>query len=317
MPLPLPNLDNRSYTDLVEEARALIPTYDPFWTDHNPSDPGITLIELFAWLTEMLIYQADHVPDARYETFLKLLNGSGWTLMSDLDTAKRQSVLALRERYRAVSCEDFEYLATRTWPKTPEAQALGDEGIVRRARCVSKRNLDLPNSTTRDAPEHISLVVVPGAPSDIQQLLPSEALRAALWKFLDERRLLTMRHHVVGPNYVKVALTAKLFPRADAKPGDVKQAAVRHILAFFHPLTGGPDHSGWPFGRDVYVSEVYQVLEQIPIIDYVEDVVLATPDFTAPDPSREQRTNGSLIGITLETHELVTMNVDADSFTIG
>src|SRR5690349_4133941 len=53
MPLPLPNLDDRSYTDLVEEARRLIPTYAPEWTNHNPSDPGIMLIELFAYLTEM------------------------------------------------------------------------------------------------------------------------------------------------------------------------------------------------------------------------------------------------------------------------
>ena len=62
MPLPLPNLDDRSYTDLVEEARRLIPTYAPEWTNHNPSDPGIMLIELFAYLTEMLIYRLNRSP---------------------------------------------------------------------------------------------------------------------------------------------------------------------------------------------------------------------------------------------------------------
>src|SRR3954454_9376688 len=75
MPLTLPKLDDRSYADLLEEARTLIPSLDPAWTDHNPTDPGITLIELFAWLAEMLIYRADQVPDRHRLAFLKLLNG--------------------------------------------------------------------------------------------------------------------------------------------------------------------------------------------------------------------------------------------------
>ena len=57
MPIPLPNLDDRSFDELTAEARALIPGLQPDWTDHNPSDPGITLVELLAWLTEMLLFQ--------------------------------------------------------------------------------------------------------------------------------------------------------------------------------------------------------------------------------------------------------------------
>ena len=48
MPLRLPNLDDRRYADLMTEARRLISLYDPEWTNHNPSDPGITVVELFA-----------------------------------------------------------------------------------------------------------------------------------------------------------------------------------------------------------------------------------------------------------------------------
>src|SRR6266699_1306572 len=59
MPVPLPNLDDRRYDDLVAEARGLIPSLDSTWTNHNPSDPGITLVELFAWLSEMLMYRID------------------------------------------------------------------------------------------------------------------------------------------------------------------------------------------------------------------------------------------------------------------
>lgn len=68
-----PNLDDRTWRDLVEQARALIPHYAPEWTDHNPSDLGITLIELFAWLTEQLIYRLNRVPEKSYIAFLNLL----------------------------------------------------------------------------------------------------------------------------------------------------------------------------------------------------------------------------------------------------
>ncbi|MBW2122449.1 MAG: hypothetical protein JRH07_11460, partial [Deltaproteobacteria bacterium] len=73
MPIPLPNLDDRTFTDLVEEMRALIPRYAPAWTDHNVSDPGITLVELFAWLAEALIYRLNRIPEASEVRFLELL----------------------------------------------------------------------------------------------------------------------------------------------------------------------------------------------------------------------------------------------------
>src|SRR4051812_27672969 len=100
MPIPLPNLDDRTFDDLTAEARSLIPTLQPTWTNHNVTDPGITLIELLAWLTEMLIFQVNQVPPAHYEKFLRLLNGPGWTRpdTQSLDAAARQSVLALRQR---------------------------------------------------------------------------------------------------------------------------------------------------------------------------------------------------------------------------
>jgi hypothetical protein len=59
MPLPPLDLDTRTYADLVEEARSLIPRYAPQWTDYNASDPGITLLELFAWLVEQDIYRVN------------------------------------------------------------------------------------------------------------------------------------------------------------------------------------------------------------------------------------------------------------------
>jgi predicted phage baseplate assembly protein len=71
--LPKPNLDDRTFKDLVEECILRIPRYCPEWTNYNPSDPGITLIELFAWLTDQMLLRFNQVPLRNYVTFLELL----------------------------------------------------------------------------------------------------------------------------------------------------------------------------------------------------------------------------------------------------
>lgn len=71
--LPKSNLDDRTFKDLVEECILRIPRYCPEWTNHNPSDPGITLIELFAWLTDQMLLRFNQVPRRNYVAFLELL----------------------------------------------------------------------------------------------------------------------------------------------------------------------------------------------------------------------------------------------------
>lgn len=68
-----PNLDDRSFQDLVDEAKRLIPRFCPDWTDHNVSDPGVALIELFAWMTESMIYRLNQVPEKTHITFLDMV----------------------------------------------------------------------------------------------------------------------------------------------------------------------------------------------------------------------------------------------------
>lgn len=68
-----PNLDDRRYDDLITEARALIPRYLPEWTNHNHSEPGMTLVHLFGWFTEQTIFRLNQVPELHYVKFLQLL----------------------------------------------------------------------------------------------------------------------------------------------------------------------------------------------------------------------------------------------------
>jgi predicted phage baseplate assembly protein len=71
--LPNSDLDDRRFKDLVEECILRIPRYTPEWTNHNPGDPGITLIELFAWLTDQMGMRFNQVPRRNYIAFLELL----------------------------------------------------------------------------------------------------------------------------------------------------------------------------------------------------------------------------------------------------
>src|ERR1700722_197832 len=75
MPLAalLPVIDNRTFDDLIAEARTRIPRYTPEWTDFNPGDAGFALVELFAWMTELLTYRLNQVPDLNYIKFLQLI----------------------------------------------------------------------------------------------------------------------------------------------------------------------------------------------------------------------------------------------------
>lgn len=76
MSLPSPSLDDRTFQQLVDEAKRRIPDLVPEWTDHNVSDPGVALIELFAWMTESLLYRLNQVPDRLYVKFLELMGVS-------------------------------------------------------------------------------------------------------------------------------------------------------------------------------------------------------------------------------------------------
>ena len=73
MALPAPDLDDRGFLDLVNDAKRLVMRRCPEWTDHNVSDPGVTLIETFAYMTDQLLFRLNRVPDRLYLKFLDLI----------------------------------------------------------------------------------------------------------------------------------------------------------------------------------------------------------------------------------------------------
>jgi len=118
--LPQITLDDRRFQELVSEARMRIARTSPEWTEHNVSDPGITLIELFAWMTDMLVYRLNRVPDKLHVALLELLG-----IRLHGPTAARTSV---RFRLAAVPQEPVEIPAGATEVGT--LRTASEESIV-------------------------------------------------------------------------------------------------------------------------------------------------------------------------------------------
>ncbi|MEP7120843.1 MAG: baseplate J/gp47 family protein [Byssovorax sp.] len=307
MTLDRMNLDDVDYDDLVARAMTSIPTLYPGWTNENASDPGITLVELFAWLVDMVVYRTNRIPPASYQVFLRLLNGPTWAAVPsrELPGAIRSTMENLRKLYRAVTTRDYESLATGTFPTSAGAPPLEP---IRRITCLGERDVTTA-SPTSDAPGHVSLVVasqLPEAPESPWSD-PSGQLTTALANFFEDRRMITTTVHVTGPVWIPVAVSATLYLENDASPDAVRAAARQAVEDYFHPWTGGRDQAGWPFGQWIYASDVTVLLGAVPGVDCVEGVGLSA---TGASGDNRQRTDGeakntaAVVAIAIEPHEL-------------
>lgn len=113
MTLPVPHLDDRRFQDLVDDAKRLVAARCPEWSDHNVSDPGVTLIETFAFMTDELLYRLNRVPEKLYIAFLDLM---GTTLFPP--TAARAELVF----WLAAPREDIVVVPEHTEVGTPRTE---------------------------------------------------------------------------------------------------------------------------------------------------------------------------------------------------
>jgi len=308
MPLTLPQLDDRTWKDLVEESRALIPSLAPEWTNFNASDPGITLVELFAYLTESLLYRVNRVSEPNQRVFLKLIDGPARQGHGDLATDIRSTLAGLRHCHRAVTAHDFESLA----------MAVNDQPDfkekVARAHCLPRRNLEGGGAAAGlDTPGHVTVLIMPTTRSR-----PSEELLRRVRRILEPARLITTRVHVVAPRFATIGIRITLVIRKDVVPETVRKSAVAALETYFDPIVGGLDGFGWPFSRDIYVSEIYWILARLPGVQYVTRTVDPATQRSLDelvvgpaDSSRLIRNRlGELEAVALQTDELVSAWLD-------
>ncbi len=192
-----------------------------------------------------------------------------------VDEAAVRGPLALRTRDRAVTAEDYEQLAREAAPD------------VARVRCVA---------ADEDPAAGIRVLVVPAAELDesaqmrFADLVPSEATLGAISRHLDARRCVGARVVVEPPFYQGVTVVVKLTAKRRTVVGAVQDRALDALNRYLNPLVGGPDGTGWPFGRPVQSGEIFAVLQGISGVELVDEVRLFGADpITGERGGPEQR----------------------------
>jgi predicted phage baseplate assembly protein len=219
---------------------------------------------------------------------------SGGTDGETLDDLLARGLAFLQEPFRAVSEQDFAFLIQQAVP-----------GKVSRIKVVADQNLE---ALPPEAEAHISVIVLPSrgelalteqpatynAATEIFTLNRTAAVLTAslagtqvkrlyreIFRYLDQRRLITTIVHVVRPVFTIVRLRIDL----QAKPGvnlEVLKKNVGEAMAtFLDPYAGWQEGDGWPYGRDVYRSELYQLLESLEGVDHVTALSMNNDPVTA------------------------------------
>ena len=180
---------------------------------------------------------------------------TGGTDEETVADAKLRASLALKSNDRAVTGEDFEYLAT---------QAPGAN--VKRAFAMPLHHPDFPDG---QIPGVVTVVVVPNslAPNPT----PNQTTLQAVCAYLDQHRLLTSEVYVAGPVYRKVKVAVQLVVDPGSDLATVKNNVQAALNTFFNPLTGGNDSTGWPFGGVIYYSDVYRRIFSIDGVQRIQD----------------------------------------------
>jgi predicted phage baseplate assembly protein len=204
------------------------------------------------------------------------LPAAGGSDAETVEQAKVRAPLEIKSRDRAVTAEDFETLARRA-----------STGVAR-AKCLPSGRHD----------GHVLLVIVPGSDEHqldlTRRLLPSPELLRQVQNYVDERRLVATVLDVIKPVYVEVSLKVTLVRRTIGQSDRVRREIEDRLRRYLHPLHGGRDGKGWPFGRAVYKSDLARIVEDIPGVEMIDGITIYDEDRRAP-----------VDAVRLQAHELV------------
>ena len=184
-----------------------------------------------------------------------------------LEAAKRRAPHLIKSRCRAVTAEDFELLAMQA-------------STIKRAKALPLFHPSFPGVKV---PGVVTVIVVPEADDATPNPLPSEGTLKTVCAYLDIRRLLTTELYVVKPTYQHVAVRADIIVQDQADLAEVKPAVERAVRQYFHPLNGGEDGFGWPFGGTIYFSRVYQQVFTVPGVQSIARLTIIIDGTEAPD----------------------------------
>jgi predicted phage baseplate assembly protein len=173
-----------------------------------------------------------------------------------LDEAKKRAPRSIKSRCRAVTAEDFEHLAM-------------EAATIKRAKALP---LFHPDFQGVKVPGVVTVIVVPDGEGPSPT--PSEGTLRTVCAYLDPRRLLTTELYVIKPSYQRVEIQAEAIVDDNADLAEVKKGIEQTLKDYFHPLKGGEDGLGWPFGGTIYHSRVNQRIFSVAGVDSVRTLII-------------------------------------------
>jgi predicted phage baseplate assembly protein len=182
-----------------------------------------------------------------------------------LDQAKQRAPAAIRARCRAVTADDFEFFATQA-------------ANIARAKALPLRHPDYPDVAV---PGVVTVVVVPDA--ETPNPTPSQGTMRTVCAYLDQRRLLTTEVYVAPPTYQEVSVQVDVVADGSADLAQVKRDVEHALLTYFHPLHGGEDGLGWPFGGQISFSRTFQRVFSVTGVSSVTRVIITVDRVAAPE----------------------------------
>lgn len=211
-----------------------------------------------------------------------------------LDESKMRARRELSDVDRAVTSEDYEQLAR----STPGLR-------VARAKAIPLLGKHGPG--VKGA---VTVVVLPY--SEYRNPMPSKGFLQTVCRHLDRHRLITTSLRVVPPDYVNVSVAADIHIKPGYHVPATRSKVEEALLAFLHPLTGGVDGTGWPFGRAVYRSELFQVIGRIDGVGCVNSLRISG---TGSGAKQDREGNLLLTPVSLVYSD--THRIDAAAATAG
>ncbi len=193
------------------------------------------------------------------EQVVNNLAADGGSETETIEEVIQRGPQCLKNRDRAVTTEDFEWMARDASRK------------VMRAKC-------LPNTdeNREEAPGWVTVLIVPD--SDEKKTDPSKQLINVVTEGLKKSCVNIVAFpgniHVAGPDYVEVTVEATVIPKIFEDAATTENNIIEKLNYYIHPLTGGPDEKGWEFGKMICIPELYALIEGVEGVDHVEGLVL-------------------------------------------
>lgn len=280
MSIPQPNLHTKKFKDISDEILTSIPKYTDKWTNHNPSDPGITILEMLAWIADTTLYRIDRIQEKTYVSFLRLVAGAAGpedvesllkepdldrshqkilSLLKEVENGKEKSVeeikaavlVFLSSRFRAVTEEDFRSLAI----EATDSDVFSSK--VKKAVVSSKGT-------------KVEIIIVPDNWAEYEDEKLPEAERNARYgglvkqvsDYINPRRLIGTIIEVKKPVFTSVKIDIKIISSPHLKYENVEEDVKNRIINYLDPFVGGPAGKGWPYGKTLTVYKIAQLVEE-------------------------------------------------------